>query len=331
MIRVMWLDRQGRVRTETGEEGLKEFLASAQLVWLDIASEPAAVSEPILRDHFKFHHLAIDDALRESHVPKVDDWGSYIYLVLHAVLFEEQGNEPICTLEFDAFLGANYLVTHHNQDLISVQHVWERCQEDDRHMKNGSARLLYTVADALVGEYAPVMETIEDLLEKSEDSVFESPSQSTLEEIFRIKRITLHLRRIMTPQQETLNKLARNDYAVVPEGDRVYFRDLYDHMIRLRDLAEAAREQAGNLMETHLSMVNKRMNEVVTILTIITTLFMPISFLVGFFGMNFFQPEEPMHGWTSEIAFWIVLGLVVFLSGGMFLWVRKRGWLTLKT
>lgn len=327
MIRVMWLDPKGNSNTTHDPGQLQPLLAASDLVWLDIVSESQAVSEKILREHFQFHPLAVDDALQESHIPKVDDWGTYLYLVLHAAVYAEGDGIPLETLELDAFLGRNFLVTHHKQEITAVRHVWMLCQSDAHHLRSGPARLLYDVADVVVAGYMPIMERVEDRLEEIEDLVFTSPSQTTLEETLNLKRTALHLRRVMTPQQELLSKLARNDYTAVPSEDKVYFRDLYDHVIRMRDIAEMVRDQAGSVVTSHLSMVNNRMNEVITTLTILTTLFMPISFIAAFFGMNFFQPFIPLRGWTSELMFLIVIAFMILLPGGMFLWARSRGWL----
>ena len=134
------------------------------------------------------------------------------------------------------------------------------------------------------------------------------------------------MRRIVSPQREVLNKLARDDYLVIDAEGRVYFLDVYDHLVRLYDINEGLRDLIGGALDTYLSVINNRMNDVMKTLTIITTLFMPISFLVGFFGMNFFQPFTRLDAWTSNPAFILTLAVVVLMPFGMFLWIRRRGW-----
>jgi len=329
MIRSLYLARDGHLRTDLGPD---EYAAALQdvksLLWVDLAGEPPDACRPILRETFGFHPLAVDDALEESHVPKVDDWGQYIYLVLHAVLFDPQNDDELMnTLELDLFLGKNYLVTYQAQPIAAVERVWTACQRDMRHLQRGAEHLLYKLADELVADYMPVVEGMDEAIDQIEDEIFDSPGPSLLGRIFTLKRALLHLRRIIAPQREVLNKLARGDYGVIDAEDRVFFRDVYDHLVRLYDITEGLRDLVGGALDTYLSVVSNRMNEVMKTLTIITTLFLPVSFLVGFFGTNFFQPVAPLNAWTSRPAFVMMLATMVLVPTGMYLWMRKRMWM----
>jgi len=302
------------------------------LLWLDLSEEPPDACRPILLETFGFHPLAVDDALEETHVPKLDDWGEYLYLVLHAVVFDDQGHAPrddghIDTLELDVFLGRNYVVTYHAQPIAAVDRVWAACQRDERHLKRGAAYLLYKLSDELVADYMPTVEEMDDVIDQIEDQVFSNPAPDVLERLFTLKRALLHLRRIIMPQREVLNKLARDDYAVIAAEHRMFFRDVYDHLVRLYDITESMRDLVGGGLDTYLSVVNNRMNEIMKTLTIITTLFMPLAFLTGFFGMNFFQPVTPLNIWTGLPAFLLTLGVMTLLPVGMFLWMRRRAWM----
>ncbi len=135
------------------------------------------------------------------------------------------------------------------------------------------------------------------------------------------------MRRILLPQREVLNKPARDDYRVIDPKDRVFFRDIYDHLVRLHDLNENLRDLVSGALDTYLSVVNNRMNDVMKTLTIITTLFMPITFITGFFGMNFFEPVAHLAGWTSQQVFELTLGIMLTVPIVMFLWMRRRTWL----
>jgi magnesium transporter len=280
-----------------------------------------------LRDTFGFHPLAIDDALEQSHVPKVDDWGLYMYLVLHAIVFDPLSDEPLTTLELDMFLGSNYIVTYRTQRLDAVDRVWTACQRDERHLQHGVGHLLYKIADELVADYMPAIERIDEAIDQIEDQVFDNPTPSMLESIFVLKRALLHLRRIIAPQREVLNKLVRGDYAVIDAEERIFFRDVYDHLVRLYDIAESLRDLVGSALDTYLSVVNNRMNEVMKTLTVITTLFLPITFLVGFFGTNFFQPVASLNAFTDHPAFVLFMASMFLLPAGMYVWMRKRAWM----
>ena len=142
-----------------------------------------------------------------------------------------------------------------------------------------------------------------------------------------MKRALLYLRRIMAPQREVLNKLARGDFIVVSGDDRPFFRDVYDHLVRLYDISEGLRDLVSGALDTYLSVVNNRMNEVMKTLTVITTLFMPLAFVVGFFGMNFFEVTRPLPVWTGRVAFVVVLCAMVVTPVAMYLWMRRRAWM----
>jgi magnesium transporter len=335
MIRSLYRTGAGDVRADLSTDALATALGDLEgLLWVDLCNEPVASCEPMLREVFGFHPLAIEDALEESHVPRVDDWGQYLYLNLHAMAFDRQAEEPLRTIELDVFLGRNYLVTYHAEPIASLDRAWAACQRDacgdlsrtDRHLQRGAGYLLYRLADELVARHMTVVEEIDDVIDAIEDQVFGDPTPSTLQDIFTMKRALLRLRRITAPHRELLNKLARGDFAAVSSDDRVYFRDVYDHLVRLHEISENLRDLVGSALDSYLSVVNNRMNEVMKVLTVITTLFMPLSFLAGFFGMNFFQPAVPLEVWTSRTVFALMLVAMIVLPLTMGVWMRRRGW-----
>lgn len=219
------------------------------------------------------------------------------------------------------------IVTYHDKPIPSVDHIWSTCQRDERHLKKGADHILYQLADELATSYMAVVEEIGQALEVVEAQIFSQPTQAVLEQILMLKRALLHLRRIITPQREVINKLARDDYGVIDAEDRVFFRDVYDHFVRLHDINESMRDLVGSTLDTYLSVVNNRMNEVMKTLTIITTLFMPISFIAGFFGMNFFQAVAPLHVWTGRPLFLLAIGMMILIPVGLYLWIRQRAWM----
>lgn len=296
------------------------------LLWVDFTGEPPGVCEPLLKE-FGFHPLAIDDALQETHTPKVDDWGEYVYIVLNAMVFnDDPENGSLKTNELDAFLGRNYIVTHHDQVIPALDEVWDACQRDARHTQSGADHLMYKIADHIVAGYMPIVSEIDREIDKIEDQIFDRPTPETLGRIFTLKRALLSMRRVITPQREVLNKLARDDYLVIDPKDRVFFRDVYDHLVRLHDLNESMRDLVSGAMDTYLSVINNRMNEVMKTLTVITSLFMPISFVAGFFGMNFFAPAVQMTRWTDQTAFIVMLLITLLVPISMYVWMRRRTW-----
>lgn len=327
MIRSLFLSKDSRL--QTGLNPIEISLALQEtdgLLWVDFQGAPNEESEPILSDTFHFHPLAIDDALQENHVPKLDDWGSFLYIVLHAVSFDPL-EEDVETQELDFFLGRNYIVTHHDHPIDAVDRVWSSSQREMRHLKAGPDHLLYRIVDEIASSYMPVVEKLDLAIDQIEDQIFKGEDTDPLQRLFRIKRAVLYLRRILAPQREVLNKLARDDYDEIDVSDRVYFRDVYDHMVRLYDIIEGVRDLVSGTLETYLSVTNNRMNEIMKTLTIITTLFMPLAFVTGFFGMNFFQPAVPLDIWTRIPSFIITLLIILCTPMVMYLWMRRRKWM----
>jgi len=327
MIRILYLSRDGQVTFELSPSKLWSALQDREgLLWVDFEGESPETCEPILRDTFGFHPLAVDDALQESHIPRIDDWGTYLYLVLPAVIFRAGGESLIETLELDAFLGPNYLVSHHDHPVAAVDKVWQACQRDPRHLQHKVDHVLYKIVDELAASYMAVVESMDDDIELIEDEVFEKPTTATLERIFKMKRALIQLRRVLVPQREVLNKLARGDYTVVDAEDRVFFRDVYDHLVRMHDITESMRDLVAGALDTYLSVINNRMSDIMKALTLITTLFMPLTFLTGFFGMNFFQPVANLDSWTDTLAFVITLIVIMVIPAAMYFWMRRQGW-----
>jgi len=321
MIRTLYRSSKGGFTIDVPPTHWRVALHDAEgLFWVDFGEEPPEVVEPYLRDTFNFHALAIDDALHEAHVPKIDDWGEYVYAVAHGVVFDEN-TLALSTRELDIFLGKNYLVTHHRQPIESVNRVWANTQKDQRRLESGADHLLYDLLDNLTADYLPAIDGLDATIDHLEDEVFARPTVHTLNTIFSVKRAVINLRRIIGPQREVLNKLARDEYAMIDPKDRVYFRDVYDHLVRLVDLNESLRDLTGGALDTYLSVTSNRINEIMKVLTIFTALFMPISFLAGFFGMNF--TGIPFDRAALLLA---AVAVIVLTPISMFIWFRYKGW-----
>jgi len=327
MLRAIYLSSDGKLRADLDKIDLAFALHdTAGFLWVDFEAEPAQACEPVLLNTFGFHPLAVDDALEESHVPKLDDWGEYLYIVMHAAAIQP-GNFDIVSLEMDIFLGRNFIVTHHDQPIESINHIWTLVQRDQRHIKGGVDHVMYLLTDDIATHYMDLVEALDDKIDEIEAEIFDRPKRDTVEKVFTIKRAVLYLRRIVAPQREVLNRLARDDIEMIDAKDRVYFRDVYDHYVRLYDIIEGVRDLVSGTLDTYLSVTNNRMNDIMKTLTVITTLFMPISFLSGFFGMNFFQPSYPLDIWTGLPAFIISMIIFILTPVSMFLWIRRRGWM----
>jgi magnesium transporter len=327
MIRTLYYSPGKPIRRDIPPKEFPKLIRDRRsLLWVDFINEPDENSLPILQG-FGFHPLSIEDALQQSHSPKLDDWGNYLYIVMNYMNVKENGalweNEVD---ELDIFLGPNYIVTHHESPIPAIEDTWASCDRDIRNVQDGADHLLYKIMDFLVAGYMPTVERIDSAIDELEDHIFDKPSPRTLERLFALKRVLLTMRRILLPQREVLNKLARDDYRVIDPRDRIFFRDIYDHLVRLHDLNENLRDLVGGALDTYLSVVNNRMNDIMKTLTIITTFFMPITFVTGFFGMNFFEPVANLFGWTDRVIFSITMAILLIFPMGMFFWMRRRTW-----
>jgi magnesium transporter len=192
-------------------------------------------------------------------------------------------------------------------------------------MGRGAARLPYRIVDEMVAGHMPVVDAMDEEMDRIEELILSAPGPQSLPQVLRVKRALLHLRRIIAPQRETLNHLAREGIPAIPAGERVYFRDVYDHLVRLYDIVEGLRDLVAGALDTYLSMINNKMNEVMKTFTFITVLFMPISFPTGFFGMNFFTASAPPPAWTGRMALIGTCAAIVMVPILMYAWLNGSG------
>ena len=327
-MRILHKTGKGEVDLDLPVEQLPAALQEGTgMLWVDLNGDSVEAAEEILTHVFQFHALAVDDAINEVHLPKVDDWQDYLYLVVRGLDYENDALRPNLP-ELDIFLSRNYLVTFHYDEIMAVDRVWEACAEDERLLQRNPAYVLYRLLDEMVDHYITTIEGLEDRLEQVEDQILSRPTTASQERILFLKHTVLRLRRVTSLQREVLNKLARDPYAVLDDADRVYFRDVYDHMIRLYELIDGLRDLVMGALDLYLSALNNRMNEIMKTLTVITTLFMPLTFVTGFFGMNFFQPVlAELAPWTGRNIFFLTLSGMILVPVIMFLWMRRRAWM----
>ena len=327
MIHILYRTPTGGSMTELPLDQLTTALQDKRcLIWVDLDGEDPSTYQPLLADTFGFHALAIEDALIESHYPKVDDWDTYIYAVLHAVDFDPNILD-VDTHEVDFFLGPNYLVTHHVEPVRAIERLHKARQRDDRRLARGADYLMYELTDGIVSDFMPCVDALDEEIDRLEDEVFDRPTSATLSRLFTLKRAVIHLRRILSPQREVLNRLARDDYDPIDDEERKYFRGIYDHLVRLYDINESLRDLVSGVLDSYLSVVSNRLNEIMKALTIVTLLFMPLTFLTGFFGMNFFGatyevPSPTNGGIVLVLAIVSMIGMPVM----MWYWLKRRGW-----
>ncbi len=227
------------------------------------------------------------------------------------------------TIELNCFLGDNYLVTSFMAPSLSpVDVVWKRCDRDERLVSHGSDFLLHAILDVLVDEYMPVLDQMDEEIEILEDQVIEKPQAPVLERILDLKHRIMNLRRIVSPQREVMNRLSRDDFPQIDQQSRIYYRDIYDHLVRIQDLSESIRDIISGSMDIYLSATSNRLNEVMKALTIVSTIFLPMSFVAGVYGMNFhYFPEI-----TWKYGYAYVWAIFIIIPVGMLIFFKRRGW-----
>jgi magnesium transporter len=308
-------------------EALKD---QAGLLWVDIQG-PEEHSGPGLENWlcevFHFHPLAVEDALRESHIPKVDDWGDYLYLVFHVARIVPE-TSTLELQELDIFLGRNYLVTYHTQDLTILDQDRQSIERDPRdRLRHGADHLLFRFLELAIDQSLAAIEELDEQVDAIQNAVIENAVPKNLKRIFRIKRSAIELHKILSPQREVLNRLARDPFKVVQPKHRVYFRDLYDHVVRIHDISESLRDLISGTLETYLSVVSNRTNDIMKTLTIVTVMFMPMSFIVGFFGMNFFGETLAFTKRLPKgLLFWLSIAIMALSPCFIWIYARRKKW-----
>jgi magnesium transporter len=331
-IEIVYRSSAGVVNLCWPVDRVAEAIADSEgTTWVDVqapetGSDLSSV-EKLFLDVFHFHPLAIDDALKEAHIPKIDDWGGYLYSVFYSIDFDA-ATEHLKLCELDIFLGSNYLVTYHAAAMPMVSSLKRLLERDggDR-MRHGPDHLMYLILDNGVDHYLGIIERLDEAIDLAQEEVFHNPSPRTLQQIFRIKRSALKLHRVIGPQREVVNRLARDEYPQIDAADRVYFRDVYDHLVRLHDITETLRDLISGALDTYLSAISNRTNEVMKTLTIVTVLFLPMTFLAGFFGMNFFGESLSFHDpLPKALLFWATCALMTATPVVIGAWAKWRGW-----
>ncbi len=330
-IRAVYRDGTGAIQLDWPVDRIAEAVADGQgTLWVDILNPDSASSTAaadLLRDVFAFHPLAVEDAIEESNIPKIDDWGDYVYIVFHGTAIDP-GSDELLLQELDIFLGANYVVTYHTEPLEFLEQDRASIDRDPRdRLQHGADHLLVRFLERAVDQALVTIEHLDDRLDTIQNEVIADPRPRSLETIFRLKRCAIRLQKIFNPQREVLNRLARDPYKPVQPAHRVYFRDVYDHVVRMHDICESLRDLIAGTLETYLSVMSNRTNDIMKTLTMVTVMFMPMSFLVGFFGMNFFG--ETLAFQSPLPKQWLFFGsLLIMVISPSLMWVyaRRKKW-----
>lgn len=295
--------------------------ASGVYVWVDLAA-PSIPESLILSDTFGFHPLSVEDAMSPRQYPKAEAFDGYLYVILHGIDFRSR-EHSFGTHDVDFFVGPNYLVTVHDGDSQSITDLREHATRNPKVLSEGPVSLLHRIVDAMVDHYRPEMDKLEDRLDDLEKRIFEAPGSTLVRQILDEKRQVAGLRRIVTPQRDVLARLARRDFVDISTEMSFRFRDVYDHLVRVADDALMFQDRITGMLDAHLSNVNNRLNAVMKVLTVVATIFMPLTLLSGIYGMNVPLPHFPGG---EPIQFWWLFAIMVAVVVAMLAMFRRKHW-----
>jgi len=313
-----------QVQEQFTREQLPELLKDkTSVIWVDMES-PTADDEQILLDVFKFHPLTVEDCRENRHYPKVEAFPDYVYFIVHGVK-ADTSPESFNTIELDGFLGPNYVITYHHEFFRSIKNVKQQLRTSPVACQRGAPFLLHQILDQVVDYYSPVLDSFDEKIDTLEDNIFTliKPNNLILAEIMDLKRGVLRLRRISTKQMDILHRMSRGEFHLIPADMLPFYRDIYDHLVRVTDLAESYRDLIGGSLDAYLSVVSNRLNEIMKVLTIFSAVMLPLTFIAGVYGMNFDNMPE-LHSRYGYFAAWILMILVAVAMLGFF-W--RRGWI----
>jgi len=305
---------------------IKRYLGEYPVTWVDVHGLGDAPTIQQLADLFDVHTLALEDVFDIRHRPKLEEYPNQIFVTTRMAMLDEQFEHEQISL----FLGPNYVLTFHQYTGDRLEPVRERLRQKLGLFRTcGPDYLACAVLDAVVDGYFPVLEEYGERLEALEDEIVERPRQDTILTVQATRRGILSLRRSIWPQREFLNALLRDGSPLISEQTRLHLRDAYDHAVRIMDFVDTYRDISAGLTELYMSSVSHRMNDVMKVLTVIATIFIPLSFMTGVYGMNFNPEASPwnmpeLDWYWAYPAFWVVM---VVIAAALLIFFKRRGWI----
>lgn len=292
------------------------------VMWVNVGGVHKADVLEVFGKQFGLHPLLLEDIANTDQRPKLDDYETYLFLVMKMLALNKRGDILVEQVSF--VIGRNYVLSFQENGTDIFEPVRDHLRIGKGRLRhNGSDYLLYALVDAVVDQYFSVLETLGEKIESLQERVMADPKPETLHDIHALKRQLLFVRRAVWPLREAISNLSRSDSPYLHEATNVFFRDVHDHVVQIVDTIETLREMVSASLDIYLSSVSYRLNAVMRVLTVITTIFMPLSFIAGIYGMNFEHMPELKWEWGYPIA----LGVMGVVAAGMLIGFRRRKWL----
>ncbi len=323
--RTFHVSHDGTLRQDLTPHELLEVVESGNgELWVDIDARDLH-QHAVLEKVFRFHPLSIEDTLNPATRVKLEEYDRYLFIVLHAVALDDTTEDPfdLRTTTLYYFLGPNYLVTVHGEHAVGLTQAFEHVTRHPEFLRRGAERILHALMDSVVDAFFPIVDRLDEFVSEFDERVFVAFDPDTMRDIFAVKRMVVALRRHLMPQREVFNVLTNRPNSLLSPESQLYFRDIYDHVLRINDTLESFREILSGTLDAYLTQVSNRLNVATKGLTVVATLSVPFVVISGMWGMNFDVIPLSGHPW----GFWLLLGIQAAIGVGLLTILRLRRWL----
>ncbi len=302
---------------------LKKFVIrdDGRIKWLDITSLDHLAIVKTVGEKFNLHPLVVEDILNTDHMPKLEDYDNYLVLIIKAMSLD--GDEELVTEQFTFLLFKDMVISFQETESDIFEKVIKKLKEGANIRRNGSDDLLHALTDVIVDNYFSVIEIIGENLDEVEDKVLLNPQKDLLEEIYKLKRELIYIRRVLWPMRNAISGMVNKEYDLIDGRTIYYFKDVDDHIVQMIDIVETYRDISTGILDTYLSSISNKTNDIMKVLTIYSTIFIPLTFIAGVYGMNFKYLPEP--NWKySYLSFWVISAII---TGFLIRFFKKKEWL----
>lgn len=314
MIRVIAITKDLKLICDLPLEALSKD--NIMWYWMDF-NNPSKDEISLLDSYFHFHHLSIEDCVFSFNSPKLDYYDDYNFFVLNAL-----NQDTLDPVEVSLFVGIKYIVSYHSTELNELDEAWQRVKTDEKNWDKGPSYIAHRILDNIVDYFFPAINKIEEKLDENENNVKRKHTRSLMDEIFEIRSDLLNLRKTINSMRDLLYRIINSERLIGFHEHKLYFSDIHDHLIKLSDMIASDRELTSDMRDNYLSVNSSRLNKHMMVLTVISSIFIPLTFIVGVYGMNF----QNMPELTWKYGYFIILIVMATISIEMFLWFKRKGW-----
>lgn len=314
MLRIFAIDKNFQEKKNLALKDIKK--SNLAWYWVDF-HRPTENEIKLLSSYFKFHHLAIEDCIHSINKPKLDYYEGYNFFILNAL-----NKKDLTPIEVSMFVGENFIVSYHDVDILEIDEAFNRVKSTPNHWDKGPSYVSHQILDEIVDQFFPAISDIEDALDRIDNNYENKSINKLIDEVFAIRGDLLKLRRVIYSMRDLLYRILNSERLNTFSDYRIYFSDVYDHLLKLSEMVEANRDMTSDIRDSYLSINSNKMNTNMMLLTVITSIFAPITFIAGVYGMNFkYMPELD---W--KYGYFIALGVMGLISVFMYLWFKRKGW-----